>query len=107
MEDFLKQMVAIEQSRVDREDKWLESHRYISNQKPLSEKFVKPLEKENCHAIKDTPYRGRETELKKADFTQNYDKPQPYTRDLKTEECFRCGKKRTHEKRLSCQDGSS
>ena len=31
--------------------------RYISNQKPRSEKFVKPLEKENYRANKDTPYR--------------------------------------------------
>ena len=51
------------------------------------------MEKEKYHAIKDTPYSGRETELKKADFTRNHDKPQPYSRDLKTEECFRCGKK--------------
>ena len=51
------------------------------------------MEKENYHAIKDTPYHGRATELKEADFTRNHDKPQPYSRDLKTEECFRCGKK--------------
>ena len=67
--------------------------RYIGNQKPQSEKFVKPLEKENYRASKDTSYRGRATELKKADFTRNHDKPQPYSRELKTVECFRCGKK--------------
>ena len=67
--------------------------RYIGNQKPRSEKFVKPLEKENYRTSKDTPYRGQATELKKADFTRNHDKPQPYSRDLKTVECFRCRKK--------------
>ena len=66
--------------------------RYIGNQKQRSEKFVKPLEKENYRASKDTPYRGPATELKRAD-TRNPDKPQPYSRDLKTVECFRCGKK--------------
>ena len=65
---------------------------YIGNQKPRSEKFVKPLEKENYHASKDTPYRGPATELKRAD-TRNPGKPQPYSRDLKTVECFHCGKK--------------
>ena len=55
---------------------------YIGNQKPRSEKFVKSLEKENYRANKDTPYCGLATELKKAD-TQNPDKPQPYSRDLK------------------------
>ena len=66
--------------------------RYIGNQKPRSEKFVKPLEKENYRANKDTPYRGPATKLKSAD-TRNLDKTQPYSRDLKTVECFRCGKK--------------
>ena len=80
--------------------------RYISNQKPWSEKFVKPLDKENYRANKDTPYRGLATELKRVD-TRNLDKPQPYSWNLKTVECFRCGKKETHEKRLSCQDGTS
>ena len=64
---------------------------YIGNQKPRSEKFVKPLEKENYRANKDTPYHGPATELKRVD-TGNPDKPQPYSRDLKTVECFRCGK---------------
>ena len=41
--------------------------RYITNQKPRSEKFVKPFEKEKYRANKDTPYRGPATELKKAD----------------------------------------
>ena len=66
---------------------------YIGNQKPRSEKFVKPLEKENNRTSKDTPYRGQATELKKADFTRNHDKPQPYSRHLKTLEYFRCRKK--------------
>ena len=66
--------------------------RYISNQKPPSEKFVKPLEKENYRANKDTPSRGPATELKRVD-TRNPDKPQPCSRDLKTVECFLCGKK--------------
>ena len=56
-------------------------------------KFVKLLEKENYRASKDTLYRGPATELKKADFTRNHDKPQPYSRDLKTVECFSCGEK--------------
>ena len=80
---------------------------YIGNQKPRSEKFVKPLEKENDCTSKDTPYLGQATELKKADFTRNHDKPQPYSRDLKTVECFRCRKKGRMQKRLSCQDGTS
>ena len=67
--------------------------RYIGNQKPRSEKFVKPLVKENDRSSKDTPYRGQATELKKADFTRNHDKPQPYSRDLKTVEYFRCREK--------------
>ena len=41
--------------------------RYISNQMPRSEKFVKPLEKENYRASKYTPYRGPATELKRVD----------------------------------------
>ena len=81
--------------------------RYISNQKPRLEKFVKPLEIEKYRASKDTPYCGRATELKKADFTRNHDKPQPYSRDLKIVECFHLMEKRTLAKRLSCQDGSS
>ena len=48
--------------------------RYIDNQKPRSEKFVKPLEKENYRASKDTPYHGPATELKRAE-TWNPDKP--------------------------------
>ena len=80
--------------------------RYIGNQKPRSEKFVKPLGKENYRANKDTPYHGPATELKRAD-TRNPDKPQPYSRDLKTVECFRCGKKGHIKKTLSCQDGTS
>ena len=51
------------------------------------------MEKENYRASKDTLYRGPETELKKADFTRNHDKPQPYSRDLKTVEFFHCRKK--------------
>ncbi len=75
--------------------------RYIGNQKPRSEKFVKPLEKENYYASKNTPYHGRATKLKKADFTRNHDKPQPYFRDLKTVECFRCVKKDTCKKTVT------
>ena len=48
----------------------------------------KTLEKENYHTSKDTPYHGQATELKKADFSRNHDKPQPYSRDLKKVECF-------------------
>ena len=39
--------------------------RYIGNQKSRSEKFLKPLEKENDSTSKDTPYRGRATEQTK------------------------------------------
>ena len=73
--------------------------RYIGNQKSRSEKFVKQLEKEKYRTSKDTPYRGQLTELKKADFTRNHDKPQPYFRDLKTVECMSvAGKKDTCKK---------
>ena len=74
---------------------------YIGNQKPRSEKFVKPLEKENYRANKDTPYRVPATELKTVD-TGNPDKPQPYSRDLKTVECFR-SVKTGHIKKNNCR----
>ena len=65
--------------------------RYQGNQKIRTEKNIKK-EKENDLFAK-SPGRFEKTEPKKIYLPRSRDGPPPYSRDVRTVECFRCGKK--------------
>ena len=65
--------------------------RYLGNQKIRTEKNTKK-EKENDLFAK-SPGRFEKTEPKKIYLPRSRDGPPPYSRDIRTVECFRCGKK--------------
>ena len=65
--------------------------RYLGNRKIRTEKNIKK-EKENCLFAK-SPGRFEKTEPKKIYLPRSRDGPPPYSRDVRTVECFRCGKK--------------
>ena len=65
--------------------------RYLGNQKIRTEKNIKK-EKENYNFAK-SPSRFEKTEPKKIYLPRSQDGPPPYSRDVRTVECFRCGKK--------------
>ena len=65
--------------------------RYLGNQKIRTEKNIKK-KKENYLFAKSSG-RFEKTEPKKIYLPRSRDGPPPYTRDVRTVECFRCGKK--------------
>ena len=65
--------------------------RYLGNQKIRTEKKIKK-EKEN-YLFAKSPGRFEKTEPKKIHLPRSRDGPPPYSRDVRTVECFRCGKK--------------
>ena len=65
--------------------------RYLGNQKIRTEKNIKK-EKENDLFAK-SPGRFEKTEPKKIYLPRSRDGPPPYSRDVRTVECFWCGKK--------------
>ena len=64
---------------------------YLGNQKIRTEKNINK-EKEN-HLFAKSPGRFEKTEPKKIYLPRSQDGPPPYSRDVRTVECFRCGKK--------------
>ena len=64
--------------------------RYLGNQKIRTEKNIKK-EKENDLFAK-SPGRFEKTEPKKIYLPRSQDGPPPYSRDVRTVECFQCGK---------------
>ena len=65
--------------------------RYLGNQKIGTEKNIKK-EKEN-YLFAKSPSRFEKTEPKKIYLPRSRDGPPQYSRDVRTVECFQCGKK--------------